>query len=95
MKVLKNGIEVVVSKNELKLLKYLITNPKQILSKEQLLKALWDIDGQFVNENTVAVNIRRLREKIEDNPSKPEYIKNVRGIGYIWSVECAKKLLNI
>lgn len=91
MKVLKNTQEVIISKNELKLLKYLITNPKQILSKDQLLKALWDIDGQFVDENTVAVNIRRLREKIEDNPSKPEYIKNVRGIGYIWSVECAKK----
>lgn len=91
MKVLKNGIDIVISKNELKLLKYLITNPKQILSKDQLLKALWDIDGQFVDENTVAVNIRRLREKIEDNPSKPEYIKNVRGIGYIWSVECSKK----
>lgn len=74
MKVLKNAQEVTISKNELKLLKYLITNPKQILSKDQLLKALWDIDGQFVDENTVAVNIRRLREKIEDNPSKPEYI---------------------
>ena len=90
MRVTKNNEEVVLSKNELKLLKYLMENAKQIVTKEQLLSALWDIDGQFVDENTVAVNIRRLREKVEDTPSRPNYIKNVRGIGYIWNEGCAK-----
>lgn len=88
MKVSKSDTEIVLSKNELKLLKYLMSNPRQIISKEQFLQAIWDVDSQFVDENTIAVNIRRLREKIEDDPSNPEYIKNVRGIGYIWSVEC-------
>ena len=87
--------EMKVSKNELKLLKHLMNNPRQIISKEQFLQAIWDVDSQFVDENTIAVNIRRLREKIEDNPSNPEYIKNVRGIGYIWSVECTRKWLDI
>ncbi|MEG2412839.1 MAG: response regulator transcription factor [Clostridium sp.] len=90
MRVLKRGQEVALSKNELKLLKQLMSNPKQILSKGQLLEALWDIDGNFVDENTVAVNIRRLREKIEEVPSSPKYIRNVRGVGYIWSVECVR-----
>lgn len=90
MRVTKNNEEVVLSKNELKLLKYLMENAKQIVTKEQLLSALWDIDGQFVDENTVAVNIRRLREKVEDTPSSPTYIKNVRGIGYIWNEGCVK-----
>ena len=46
-----------------------------------------DIDGEYVDENTVAVNIRRLREKIKDNSTKPEYLKNVRGLGYVWDKE--------
>ena len=91
MKVTKNDSEVVLSKNELKLLKYLMINPLQIVTKDQLLEAIWDIDGQFVDENTIAVNIRRLRGKIEDDASNPNYIKNVRGIGYIWSMECIGK----
>lgn len=90
MKVMKNNEEIILSKNELKLLKYFMDNAKQIVTKEQLLSALWDIDGQFVDENTVAVNIRRLREKVEDTPSSPNYIKNVRGIGYIWNEGCIK-----
>lgn len=93
MKVTKDNEEVILSKNELKLLKYFMDNAKQIVTKEQLLSALWDIDGQFVDENTVAVNIRRLREKVEDTPSSPKYIKNVRGIGYIWNEGCVKSWL--
>lgn len=91
MKVTKGGAEIVLSRNELKLLKFFLNNPQQVLSKEQLLTALWDSDGQFVDENTVAVNIRRLREKIEKTPSDPKYIRNVRGIGYIWSLEGESK----
>ena len=90
MKVLKNEEELFLSKTEIKLLKYLMDNAGQIITKDQLLNKLWDIDSTFVDENTIAVNIRRLREKIEDNPSKPKYIKNVRGMGYIWTEGCVK-----
>lgn len=62
----------------------------KVLSKNQLLEAVWDVDGNFVDDNTVAVNIRRLREKIEENPSKPSIIKNIRGLGYIWERKCEK-----
>lgn len=88
LKVFKNDKELSLSKTELKLLKYLMCNYKQIITKEQLLNELWDVDGNFINENTLAVNIRRLREKIEENPSKPKYIKNIRGIGYTWGERC-------
>ncbi|MBC8061174.1 MAG: response regulator transcription factor [Clostridiaceae bacterium] len=85
MKVKKNELEIILSKTELKLLKFLMDNPQQILTRERLLNELWDLEGMFVDQNTVAVNIRRLREKIEDNPSEPEYIKTMRGIGYVWN----------
>ena len=76
------GQAVPLTRNEWRLLYALWQNVGQTLTKEQLLESLWDIDGEFVDENTLAVNIRRLREKIEENPSNPEIIKNVRGIGY-------------
>lgn len=81
MKVMVKGEETSLTKNELRLLLVLMENPKQILSKNQLLEQVFDINGEFVDENTVAVNIRRLREKIENDPSHPVYIRNVRGIG--------------
>ena len=90
MKILKNQEEIFLSKTELKLFKYLIMNPNQILTKEQLLNELWDIDGDFIDPNTIAVNIRRLRERIGDDASNPIYIKSVRGIGYMWVGECKK-----
>jgi DNA-binding response OmpR family regulator len=76
------GQTVSLTRNEWRLLYALWQNAGQTLTKEQLLEKLWDIDGEFVDENTLAVNIRRLREKIEENPSNPEIIENVRGIGY-------------
>lgn len=90
MRVYKKGEELTLSKTELKLLIYFITNSGQILKKKQLLNEIWDIDGDFVDPNTLAVNVRRLRAKIEENPSKPKYIKSVRGIGYIWAERCVK-----
>lgn len=87
----KNGTYLSLTANEQKLLSYFMQNPLHILSKNQLLEALWDADGNFVDENTIAVNIRRLREKIEDDPSSPSYIKNVRGLGYIWERNCEKQ----
>lgn len=77
--------------SEQKLLLLFLKNPMQILSKNQLLESLWDSGGNFVDENTLAVNIRRLREKIETDPSHPVYIKNIRGLGYIWERTCETK----
>lgn len=90
-KVFKDKEELILSKTEFKLLKYLISNSGQVITKEQLLNELWDLEGNFVDENTVAVNISRLRKKIEEDPSNPKYIKNIRGIGYTWVERCAIK----
>lgn len=90
-KLVKENEEQLLSKNEGKLLRYLMENSGRTVTKDQLIEALWDIDGNFVDENTVAVNIRRLRQKVEDNPSSPEYIKNIRGIGYAFEKRCIKK----
>lgn len=90
MKVYKNGQEVVLSKKEIQLLLYFMEHPKQIVSKEQILDAVWDIDGQFVDDNTVPVTISRLKRKITDG-SDYEYIKNVRGIGYLWTTDVLQK----
>ena len=90
MRVLAAGKEVSLTKNEWKMLQVFMENPRQILSKNQLLEKIFDVEGDFVDENTIAVNIRRLREKIEPDSSKPEYIKNVRGIGYLWDKECRR-----
>lgn len=84
----KNGRYLSLTATEQKLLLYFMENPMKVLSKKQLLEAIWDIDGNFVDDNTVAVNIRRLREKIEEDPSAPKVIKNVRGLGYVWEREC-------
>ncbi len=86
----KNGAYITLTANEQKLLARFMQNPMRILSKNQLLEAIWDMNGSYVDDNTVAVNIRRLREKIEDDPSHPCLIKNVRGLGYIWQKECEK-----
>lgn len=83
-KVYKRGEEVFLSKLEYRLLLYLIENKNHILSKEQILDKIWDSDGRFVDNNTVSVNISRLRTKVEDDPSHPGWIRTVHGIGYIW-----------
>ena len=90
-KLKKQGENILLSNTETKLIKYLMENSKQIISKEQLLEAIWDIDGNFIDENTLAVNIRRIRQKIEDDSSSPIYIKNVRGVGYVWDKRCIKR----
>lgn len=78
----RNGDEVFLSALEYRLLLVFVNNPKIILSRERLLDELWDAAGEFVNDNTLTVYIKRLREKIEENPTKPEIILTVRGIGY-------------
>ena len=54
-----------------------------MLSRNQLLEGIWDVSGDFVNDNTLTVYMKRLREKLEDNPAKPKLIKTVRGLGYM------------
>lgn len=90
MRIFKGPEEIFLTKNEWRMLQIFMEHPRQVLSKNQLLEQLFDADGNFVDENTIAVNIRRLREKIEPDPSSPQYIKNIRGIGYIWDKECRK-----
>ena len=83
-KVYKRGEEISLSKLEYRLLLYLVENKNHILSKEQILDKIWDSNGKYVDNNTVSVNISRLRTKIEDDISKPKWIQTVHAIGYIW-----------
>lgn len=73
---------------EYKLLCLFMQNPNTILSKEQILDKLWDCEGNYVDNNTLTVYIRRLRIKIEDNPSDPQMLLNVRRMGYKWNIIC-------
>ena len=91
MKLYRDEEEISLTKNEWKMFSMFVKHPKQILSKAQILEQLFDMEGDFVDENTLAVYIRRLRGKIEPDPSHPEYIKNIRGIGYIWNQSCARQ----
>lgn len=78
----KNDQELALSALEYRLLLYFLNNLGIVLSRSRLLEALWDIAGEFVNDNTLTVYIKRLREKIEDDPQNPLLIKTVRGLGY-------------
>ena len=72
---------------EYRLLCLFLRHPGQLLTREAILDALWDGNGSFVDNNTLSVYIRRLREKIEPVPSSPEYLLTVRGFGYRWKEE--------
>ena len=78
----KDGSEVFLSALEYRLLLMFVNNPKSIITRDRLLDELWDAAGEFVNDNTLTVYIKRLREKIEDDPGKPKIIRTVRGTGY-------------
>ncbi len=98
--IISNGIKVVLLQGrvykegqlldlttvEYRLLCLLMQNPNIILSKEKILDKLWDGDGNYVDDNTLAVYIRRLRTKIEQNPGEPKMLLTVRGMGYKWNV---------
>ena len=81
-KVYKNGREVVLTALEYRLLLTLILNQGRVLTRGQILAQIWDVDEDFVNDNTLTVYIKRLREKLEDDPQNPALIKTVRGLGY-------------
>lgn len=78
----KNGKDLNLSALEYRLLLVFLNNRGKILSRSQLLDSIWDIAGDFVNDNTLTVYIKRLRRKIEDDPQDPAIIKTVRGLGY-------------
>lgn len=84
-RVYKNGEEVFLTSAEYKLLLILIQNENIVLSRNQILEKLWDVTYDFINDNTLTVYIKRLREKIEDDSSNPKFIITVRGMGYKWS----------
>ncbi|EOH97978.1 response regulator transcription factor [Enterococcus pallens] len=85
MKVTKDNEALLLSKTELQLLTIFMKNPKQILSADQLLEQIWDTKGNYIDSNTVSVNISRLRQKIGK-----EKIKTVRGVGYLWVSDVQK-----
>lgn len=86
MQVKKAGELIPLSKTELQLLLFLLENAGHILSKERILEKIWGLDGQFVDDNTVTVNISRLKNKLET-----DRIENVRGLGYLWTEKVNKK----
>lgn len=78
----KDGREVFLSALEYRIFLVFLTNKGRVLSRQKLLEEIWDIGGEYVNDNTLTVYIKRLREKLEDDPQNPKIIKTVRGLGY-------------
>ena len=79
-----NGTPLELTGMEYRLICLFLRNPSRILTRGQILDELWDGNGNFVDDNTLSVYIRRLREKIEENPSRPEHLLTIRGMGYRW-----------
>ena len=84
--VFKNGVLLDLTAVEYKLLCLFMRNPNMVLTKEQILDRLWDCDGNYIDSSTLTVYMRRLRMKIEDNPSEPQMLRTVRGMGYKWNI---------
>jgi DNA-binding response OmpR family regulator len=82
--------EVILTSLEYRLLLSLMQHPKQVLNRTTILENLWDAGGEFVDDNTLSVYIRRLREKVELNPAEPKFIVTVRGAGYKWDCNVRK-----
>ena len=81
-KVFKNGIDTLLTSLEYKILLTLALNPDTIFSREKLLADIWDVNEEYVYDNTLTVYIKRIRDKIEDNPNNPKIILTIRGVGY-------------
>ena len=84
-KLYRGNNEIPISTTEFRILKLFISSEGKILPKEQITAALWDNKEDYVDDNTLPVNISRLRSKIEENPKKPAIIKTIHGIGYVWT----------
>ena len=83
----KAGQSIELSKTEQKLLRILIENRGQTLSRSTLVDRIWTDGAEYVDENALSVTVKRLRDKLEDTPSSPRYLKTVYGIGYTWAVK--------
>ncbi len=83
-RVTMDGTPVELTRAEYRLLSLLVRNTDRIVTRDAILEALWDNTGDFVDDNTLSVYIRRLREKIEPDPSQPRHLMTVRGFGYRW-----------
>ena len=83
-RVMLRGENVDFTVAEYRLLCLFLKNKGRVLTRTAILDKLWDGAGNFVDDNTLSVYVRRLREKLEDNPSMPEHLKTVRGVGYKW-----------
>lgn len=81
-KVLKSGVDVMLTALEYKILLILALNPNTVFTREKILADIWDVNEAYVNDNTLTVYIKRIREKIEDDPMHPKIILTVRGVGY-------------
>ena len=81
-KVFKNNIDVMLTALEYKILLTLALNSNVVFTREKILADIWDVNEEYVNDNTLTVYIKRIREKIEDNPTAPRIIETVRGVGY-------------
>ena len=83
----KDGQLVELSKTEQKLLRILVENRGQTLTRAVLVDRIWTDGADYVDENALSVTVKRLRDKLEDSPSSPKYLKTVYGIGYTWAVK--------
>ena len=83
----KNGEPIELSKTEQKLLRLLVENRGQTMSRGALVDRIWTDGADFVDENALSVTVKRLRGKLEDDPSSPQYLKTVYGLGYTWAVK--------
>lgn len=83
----KNGEPIELSKTEQKLLRLLVENRGQTVSRGVLVDRIWTDGADFVDENALSVTVKRLRVKLEDDPSSPQYLKTVYGLGYTWAVK--------
>ncbi|TJY38932.1 response regulator transcription factor [Cohnella pontilimi] len=85
LRVVKDGQDIPLSLTEFRLLSLFLANPRAVLSKDHIIQKVWPDGVEILDDNTVAVNVRRLREKIEDDPQNPLLITTVRGAGYRWN----------
>ena len=82
-----SGVPIDLSRTEQRLLRLLVENRGRTMSRTLLIDRVWPDSGGYVDENALSVTIKRLRDKLEDTPSKPKYLKTVYGVGYTWAVE--------
>lgn len=85
MRLEKENRDIPLSITEFRILSLFMSHPRSVLSKDQIIQHVWPDGVEVLDDNTVAVNIRRLREKIEDDPQNPQWIQTVRGAGYRWN----------